>query len=60
MAGQDSILRDMILGLVPTEGANIGNHAGWPGVTSVTRRLLEHWHDRDARQHPFYFCPSHE
>ncbi|MCH8037408.1 MAG: DEAD/DEAH box helicase family protein, partial [Proteobacteria bacterium] len=30
--------------------------AGWPGVTSVTRRLLEHWHDGDARQHPFYFC----
>ncbi len=30
--------------------------AGWPGVTGVTRRLLEHWHDGDARQHPFYFC----
>ena len=30
--------------------------AGWPGVTSVTRRLLEHWHDGEARQHPFYFC----
>jgi len=30
--------------------------AGYPGVTSVTRRLLEHWHDRDARQFPFYFC----
>jgi type III restriction enzyme len=22
----------------------------------VTRRLLEHWHDRSARQHPFYYC----
>ena len=22
---------------------------GWPGVTIVTRKLLEHWHDRDAR-----------
>ncbi len=30
--------------------------AGYSGVTSVTRRLLEHWHDRDARQFPFYFC----
>lgn len=30
--------------------------AGYPGVTSVTRSLLEHWHDREARQHPFYFC----
>lgn len=30
--------------------------AGWPGVTIVTRKLLEHWHDREARQHPFYFC----
>ncbi|WP_290794144.1 DEAD/DEAH box helicase family protein, partial [Halomonas sp.] len=30
--------------------------AGWPGVTIVTRKLLEYWHDREARQHPFYFC----
>ncbi len=29
---------------------------GWPGVTIVTRKLLEHWHDGSARQHPFYFC----
>ena len=41
---------------------------GYPGVTSVTRQLLEHWHERgewdsDAcrfeggpRQYPFYFC----
>ncbi len=29
---------------------------GWPGITSITRRLLEHWHDRGARQYPFYFC----
>ncbi len=28
----------------------------YPGVTIVTRKLLEHWHDEDARQHPFYFC----
>ncbi|MGB0414841.1 MAG: BPTD_3080 family restriction endonuclease [Coraliomargarita sp.] len=32
--------------------------AGRPGITSVTRRLLEHWADRDeaVRQYPFYFC----
>ncbi len=28
----------------------------YPGVTSVTRRLLEHWYDREARQLQFYFC----
>jgi type III restriction enzyme len=26
------------------------------GITSVTRRLLEHWRDPDVRQYPFYFC----
>lgn len=30
--------------------------AAYPGITSVTRSLLEHWHDRSARQLPFYFC----
>jgi type III restriction enzyme len=30
--------------------------AGYPGITSVTRSLLEHWFDRSARQYPFYFC----
>ncbi|MEQ5778524.1 DEAD/DEAH box helicase family protein [Thalassospira sp. NFXS8] len=29
---------------------------GYPGVTIITRKLLEHWHDETARQHPFYFC----
>ncbi len=28
----------------------------YPGITSVTRTLLEHWNDRSARQLPFYFC----
>lgn len=28
----------------------------YPGITSVTRQLLEHWGDATARQHPFYFC----
>ena len=30
--------------------------AEYLGITSVTRRLLEHWHDRSQREHPFYFC----
>lgn len=30
--------------------------ADYPGITTVTRSLLEHWHDRTARQLPFYFC----
>ncbi len=41
---------------------------GWPGVTSVSRQLLEHWHARGdwepearswiggPRTYPFYFC----
>lgn len=28
----------------------------YPGVTNITRELLRHWHDRSARQHPFFFC----
>jgi len=35
---------------------NQWREAGYPGVTILTRTLLEHWHDRDARQYPFYFC----
>ncbi len=30
--------------------------AGYPGATAISRRLLEHWYDRTARVHPFYFC----
>ena len=30
--------------------------AGYPGATNVTRRLLSHWHDRTARNFPFFFC----
>jgi type III restriction enzyme len=30
--------------------------ADYPGITTVTRTLLAHWHDRSARDHPFYFC----
>ncbi|MEI1249883.1 BPTD_3080 family restriction endonuclease [Rhizobium aouanii] len=41
--------------------------AGWPGITIITRKLLEHWHGRTSRllesedkrpepPYPFYFC----
>lgn len=31
--------------------------AGYPGVTSITRQLLEHWYDQESkRSHAFYFC----
>ena len=30
--------------------------AGYPGITSITRSLLEHWHDSEVRTYPFYFC----
>ena len=29
---------------------------GYPGVTGVTRKLLDHWNDKDARQYPFFYC----
>jgi len=29
---------------------------GYPGVTGVTKKLLEHWNDKEARQYPFFFC----
>ena len=30
--------------------------AGYPGVTGVTKKLLEHWNDKDVRQYQFFFC----
>ncbi len=31
--------------------------AGYPGATGVTQRLLEHWHDPEAREHRrLFFC----
>jgi len=29
---------------------------GYPNATGVSRRLLQHWHDREQRQFPFFFC----
>ena len=28
----------------------------YPGVTGITKRLLEHWYDRDQRRYPLFFC----
>jgi type III restriction enzyme len=30
--------------------------AGYPGVTSVSKRLLEHWNDPEQRHLRFFFC----
>jgi len=30
--------------------------ADYPGITQVTRTLLQHWHDASARTLQFYFC----
>ncbi len=30
--------------------------AGYPGVTGITKRLLEHWNDKDARQKRLFYC----
>src|SRR5690606_26407582 len=38
------------------ERVDAWREANYSGVTSVTRRLLEHWYDADARDFPFYFC----
>src|SRR4051812_1824557 len=50
--------RTQELALVNTirERVDAWRDAGYPGVTAVTRRLLEHWTDSSAREYPFYFC----
>ena len=31
--------------------------AGWPGITGITKRLLEHWQNSEEREyHRFFFC----
>ena len=30
--------------------------AGYPGVSGITKRLLDHWNDTEARQNRFFFC----
>ncbi|TIQ03830.1 BPTD_3080 family restriction endonuclease [Mesorhizobium sp.] len=50
--------RTEVLDLVNTIRRRVAawREASWPGVTIVTRKLLEHWNETEARQHPFYFC----
>jgi type III restriction enzyme len=38
------------------ERVDAWREADYPGLTSVSRELLVHWHDRTARELPFYFC----
>lgn len=38
------------------ERVDAWREADYPGVTTVTRRLLAHWRDHEAREYPFYFC----
>lgn len=38
------------------ERVDAWREADYPGVTIVTRKLLEHWNDPTARQYQFYFC----
>src|SRR3546814_14101598 len=33
-----------------------GRGADYPGITQVTRGLLEHWQEHEARTLPLYFC----
>jgi len=28
----------------------------YPGATGITKRLLEHWFDKNQREYPFFFC----
>ena len=30
--------------------------SGYPGVTGVTKALLNHWNDKSVRQYQFFFC----
>lgn len=29
---------------------------GYPGITGITKALLEHWQDKEQREFPFFFC----
>jgi type III restriction enzyme len=28
----------------------------YPGITGVTRKLIDHWHTKEIRRFPFFFC----
>ncbi|MBW8041790.1 MAG: type III restriction endonuclease subunit R [Planctomycetes bacterium] len=29
---------------------------GYAGITGITKRLLEHWFDKNQREYPFFYC----
>ena len=35
---------------------NLWREANYPGVSGITRRLLEHWYNNDERTYPLFFC----
>ena len=35
---------------------NAWREAGYPGITGITKMLLEHWKDSEQREYPFFFC----
>ncbi len=35
---------------------NKWRESNYPGITSITKRLLEHWNDSQQRQYPLFFC----
>ncbi|WP_374488069.1 BPTD_3080 family restriction endonuclease [Zoogloea sp.] len=56
---RNNTVRTVALDLVNRirERVDAWREAGYPGVTTVTRQLLEHWQDPNAsRQNAFYFC----
>ena len=55
---RDGTLRVEEIGLVNTIRGRVDawRDAGYPGLTIVTRKLLEHWNDEYARELQFYFC----
>ena len=46
------------IGLVNTIRPRIKKwkEADYPGVSGITKRLLEHWNDSESRQYRFFFC----
>ncbi|MDR3154610.1 MAG: DEAD/DEAH box helicase family protein [Deltaproteobacteria bacterium] len=35
---------------------NSWREEGYPGITGVTSKLIEHWNDSERRQYPFFWC----
>ncbi|MFG0258865.1 MAG: DEAD/DEAH box helicase, partial [Phycisphaerales bacterium JB041] len=50
------IFRELPLVNIIRRRVNEWRAAEYPGVTATTRRLLDHWHNTDERQYPFFYC----